>query len=87
MPLFSLKQWSLRIRHTVHLIIFFRFVDPLPETRFNKPLEELEFERAVESNRLLPGNYIQSLYIRIPIKGPNLMNLSWVTELPLPVQI
>ena len=84
MPLFSLKQWILRNRHTVHLIVFFRFVDPLPETRFNKPLEELEFERAVESNRLLPGNYIQSLYTN---KRTEFNEFSWVTELPLPVQI
>jgi len=32
-----------------------RYVNPLPETKFNKPLEEVDVERATPPTRLFPG--------------------------------
>jgi len=32
-----------------------RYVDPLPETKFNKPLEEVDVERTTSPTRLIPG--------------------------------
>jgi hypothetical protein len=34
-----------------------RFVEPLPETKFNKPLVEVELERATPASRFLPGQF------------------------------